>query len=103
MRGTKSDFCIRKDDSLFFCCCCFYLTLLCTNGSPGCQRLPQVSGGTHSYQTVANEPTTIADESRHSRRTHEGENRTPGEDMKRLQRRPTLRLVQLGHEKRELP
>lgn len=67
--------------------CFVYLPLLCTTGSAGCQRLPQVSGGTHSYRTVADEPTTIPDESRHSRRTHEGENRTPGEEMKRLQQR----------------
>lgn len=61
----------------------FLWSLFCTNGSAGCQRLPQVSGRTHSYRTVDDEPTTIPDESRHSQRTHEGENRTPGEEMKR--------------------
>lgn len=88
-KGTKTDFCIRRDNSLFvfFFVCFVYLPLLCTNGSAGCQRLPQVTGGTHSYRTVADEPTTIPDESRHSRRTHEGENRTPGEEMKRLEQR----------------
>lgn len=65
----------------------FLWSLFCTNGSAGCQRSPQVSGRTHSYRTVDNEPTTIADESRHSRRTHEGENRTPGEETKRRQQR----------------